>query len=198
MKNQAEVKVTPLINEPQLLREMFSKQEARQMLDEKLIEWEAVKQKIIDEELDPIFKRIDKIQDSFSKWFWFTALKMLFLPKPYREAIRHISRLKRLRALSSNSSKSQAFANFGHKLQLAREVPISTLHHFERLKRTGSRSVSLCPFHNEKTPSFTLYPDNSFHCFSCGAHGRDSVDFFRLLNGVDFKTAVTALAGGVL
>ena len=40
------------------------------------------------------------------------------------------------------------------------------------LKRRGSTLVGLCPFHNEKTPSFTVYPDNqSFYFFGCGDGG---------------------------
>ena len=40
------------------------------------------------------------------------------------------------------------------------------------LKRRGKNLVGLCPFHNEKTPSFTVYPESeSFYCFGCGAGG---------------------------
>ena len=43
---------------------------------------------------------------------------------------------------------------------------------YVRLKRAGSNVVGLCPFHNEKTPSFTVFPQtNSFYCFGCGAGG---------------------------
>ena len=44
----------------------------------------------------------------------------------------------------------------------------------------GRNRVGLCPFHSEKTPSFTIYPDNqSFYCFGCGAGG-DVVTFIRI------------------
>ena len=40
------------------------------------------------------------------------------------------------------------------------------------LKRAGSNMKGLCPFHSEKSPSFTVYPSsNSFYCFGCGAGG---------------------------
>ncbi len=40
------------------------------------------------------------------------------------------------------------------------------------------RNISLrCPFHSEHTPSFVLYPDNSFHCFGCKANGQGAIDF---------------------
>jgi DNA primase len=42
----------------------------------------------------------------------------------------------------------------------------------------SNRNVSIrCPFHNEKTPSFILYPDNSFHCFGCNKNGQGAIDF---------------------
>ena len=47
------------------------------------------------------------------------------------------------------------------------------------LKRAGSNLRGLCPFHSEKSPSFTVYPqDNSFYCFGCGAGG-DVITFIK-------------------
>lgn len=62
------------------------------------------------------------------------------------------------------------------------------------LKRRGSTLVGLCPFHNEKTPSFTVYPDTqSFYCFGCGAGG-DAVGFIRRIENLDYIDAVKLLA----
>jgi len=62
------------------------------------------------------------------------------------------------------------------------------------LKRRGSTLVGLCPFHNEKTPSFTVYPDTqSFYCFGCGAGG-DAVGFIRRIENLDYVDAVKLLA----
>ena len=62
------------------------------------------------------------------------------------------------------------------------------------LKRRGSTSVGLCPFHNEKTPSFTVYNDTqSFYCFGCGAGG-DAVTFLKKIENLDYMDAVKLLA----
>ena len=62
------------------------------------------------------------------------------------------------------------------------------------LKRRGRYSVGLCPFHGEKTPSFTLYPDTaSFYCFGCGAAG-DVITFIRRIENLDYLDAVKFLA----
>ncbi len=63
-----------------------------------------------------------------------------------------------------------------------------------RLTRRGRELVGLCPFHKEKTPSFTVVEDKGFyHCFGCGAHGT-AVDFVMNLEGVGFSEAITRLA----
>ena len=62
------------------------------------------------------------------------------------------------------------------------------------LKRRGKTLVGLCPFHNEKTPSFTVYPDTrSFYCFGCGAGG-DVISFVRRVENLDYIEAVRQVA----
>ncbi len=62
------------------------------------------------------------------------------------------------------------------------------------LKRRGKNLVGLCPFHNEKTPSFTIYPDNgSFYCFGCGVGG-DVITFTGLIENLDYVESVKYLA----
>lgn len=62
------------------------------------------------------------------------------------------------------------------------------------LKRAGSRLKGLCPFHNEKTPSFTVYPaDNSFYCFGCGIGG-NAITFIRQIEHLDYPDAIEFLA----
>ena len=61
------------------------------------------------------------------------------------------------------------------------------------LKRRGKNLVGLCPFHNEKTPSFTVYPETqSYYCFGCGAGG-ECVNFIRGVEHLDFTEAVRFL-----
>ncbi len=63
-----------------------------------------------------------------------------------------------------------------------------------RLKKTGRNYVGLCPFHSEKTPSFTVSADKQiFHCFGCG-EGGDVFRFVMKHQGLDFTEAVVTLA----
>src|SRR5947208_3409764 len=66
---------------------------------------------------------------------------------------------------------------------------------YVRLKRSsGSRYVGLCPFHQEKTPSFTVNGQLQFyHCFGCGAHG-DVFKFVMEMDRLTFPEAVRAVA----
>ena len=62
------------------------------------------------------------------------------------------------------------------------------------MKRTGSRWTGLCPFHNEKTPSFSVSPqDGFFKCFGCG-EGGDIFTFVQKIDNVDFMDAMQQLA----
>ncbi|MFN3449895.1 MAG: CHC2 zinc finger domain-containing protein, partial [Roseococcus sp.] len=61
-----------------------------------------------------------------------------------------------------------------------------------RLSKSGRNWKGLCPFHNEKTPSFYVYED-SFHCFGCGAHG-DAFAWLMRCEGLGFMEAVERLA----
>ncbi len=64
-----------------------------------------------------------------------------------------------------------------------------------KLTRRGREHSGLCPFHNEKTPSFTLNEDKGFyHCFGCGAHG-DVIGFVMQTESLSFPEAVERLAG---
>ena len=62
------------------------------------------------------------------------------------------------------------------------------------LKRAGSNFTGLCPFHSEKTPSFTVFPaTQNYYCFGCGAGG-DVVTFVMNTEGLDYPAAIEFLA----
>jgi DNA primase len=68
---------------------------------------------------------------------------------------------------------------------------------YVQLKKGGANYMGLCPFHNEKSPSFTVSPTKQFyHCFGCGAHGT-SIGFLIEYSGMGFVDAVKELAQGV-
>lgn len=65
---------------------------------------------------------------------------------------------------------------------------------YVNLKRRGKNLVGLCPFHSEKTPSFTVYPEyGSFYCFGCGVGG-DVFTFTGLIENLDYMESIKLLA----
>ena len=65
---------------------------------------------------------------------------------------------------------------------------------YVHLKRNGSNYVGLCPFHSEKTPSFSVSPSKQmYYCFGCGAGG-NAYTFVMEYDNVEFKEAVEILA----
>ena len=78
---------------------------------------------------------------------------------------------------------------------LRQRVPLSdVVGRRVKLIRKGRRHSGLCPFHAEKTPSFSVVDDDGFyHCFGCGAHG-DAISFLREMDGLEFMEAVERLA----
>ncbi|MCZ6522639.1 MAG: DNA primase, partial [Alphaproteobacteria bacterium] len=77
--------------------------------------------------------------------------------------------------------------------ELRARVPLAgTIGRSLRLVKRGREHVALCPFHNEKTPSFTINEDKGFyHCFGCGEHG-DVIGFLMQNEGLAFPEAVEA------
>lgn len=79
--------------------------------------------------------------------------------------------------------------------QLRQSNPIENIMSpYTTLTRRGHNYVCLCPFHSEKTPSCTVYPEtSSFYCFGCGAGG-DVITFVRMMENLDYMEAVKFLA----
>ena len=70
----------------------------------------------------------------------------------------------------------------------------SVISPYVELKRRGRNLVGLCPFHNEKTPSFTVYTEKgNYHCFGCSAGG-DVITFVMQIENLDYPEAVRKLA----
>lgn len=71
---------------------------------------------------------------------------------------------------------------------------VDIISQYVRLKRSGRNFFGLCPFHNEKSPSFSVSPDKQiFHCFGCGAGG-NVFTFLTKIEGINFVEAVQMLA----
>lgn len=71
--------------------------------------------------------------------------------------------------------------------------PVKVINIYVRLRKAGARHIGLCPFHAEKTPSFSLSANGLWHCFGCGKGG-DVFTFVELIEELDFREAKRKLA----
>jgi len=131
--------------------------------------------------------------DEFAGWFAKEWLKASDAAK-IAELEAKVAYFKRLLSISSDGP-----SDWDRIVTLARETPILDIVGSDcRLRRSGKSYVAKCPLHEERTPSFHIYPDQgTFHCFGCGAHG-DVITYTMLRNQLNFKGAVQMLAGGRL
>lgn len=144
---------------------------------------------------------VDKSQeDPFTKWFFINWSKYedgIALKKVYQDIKRfkdykvyfEKKRVKELLRFSDTKETEKTkynidkmFAREGLLIDIALSTGLA-------IKRAGTSYKALCPFHKEKTPSFALYPDNWFHCFSCQKHG-NFIDFLMHVKGIEFKEAL--------
>jgi len=80
---------------------------------------------------------------------------------------------------------------------LARVDVVDVVGRYVQLRKGGANLLGLCPFHQEKSPSFTVSPAKQFyHCFGCGAHG-SAITFLMAHTGASFPDTVQSLAGTV-
>jgi DNA primase len=74
---------------------------------------------------------------------------------------------------------------------------VDVVQRYVQLRKAGANYVGLCPFHNEKTPSFSVSPTKQFyHCFGCGAHG-NAIGFLMAYASMGYVDAVKDLASQV-
>ena len=80
---------------------------------------------------------------------------------------------------------------------LSRVDVVDVVGRYVQLRKGGANLLGLCPFHQEKSPSFTVSPSKQFfHCFGCGAHG-SAIGFLMQHSGASFQEAVRSLASTV-
>lgn len=90
--------------------------------------------------------------------------------------------------------QSKHLTDFKEKIDIAKKIDIvEIIGTYVELKKSGDRYIGLCPFHNEKTPSLTVFVNgNNYHCFGCSAHG-STINFLMDFEGLTFRQTVEVL-----
>lgn len=164
--------------------------EAKAVISEKITEWEEER----DEFSDTIKKKLTVVKYNSApenQWFWRAVIKAIDGVK-LLEIEQHIERLKRLLMVVKGRKLKGRLTE--EQIQQARAAPIENLIS-QPLRKCGKTLVGLCPLHNERHPSFYIYPEtNSCWCYGCN-QGGDAINFIKLLHGYQFKEAVQYLIG---
>jgi len=164
--------------------------EAKKVIPEKIAELEE-KRKEIAEVIKKKLTIIKHKSASENQWFWREVVKV-WEGQELLKVDGYIAKLKRLLLIARGKVPKGQLTE--EEIQQALAVPIETILN-QPLRKSGKAFVGLCPFHNEKHPSFYIYPEtNSCWCYGCN-QGGDVINFVRLLHGYSFKEAVQYLIG---
>ncbi len=167
--------------------------EAKKIIPQKIKECkEEIKKR--EQEIGAALNEIYALEtDEFSERFGEEVIKMHMMPV-LNKLERDLFKLERLKCLIRPKKAMNKRIEFGAKIDNAKKFPIEELARNKlAIKSRGRNFISLCPLHNEKTPSFYIYPEtNRFYCFGCQEKG-DVINLTMVLYGVEFKEAVEML-----
>jgi hypothetical protein len=180
--------LTPRFSDKELL-DIFP--EAKVMIPEMIKEWQEKR----DQKVKSISQQLglirNKVKDQFSRWFWREWIKQTEI-RELLEIDNHLSRLHwQLAIVQNRPLKGQITPGL---IQQALAVPIENVLR-QTFRRSGRNLIGLCPLHEEKHPSFFIYPEtNTCWCYGCN-QGGNIINLIRLMHGYSFKEAVHFLAG---
>lgn len=163
--------------------------EAKNVINPKISEWMEEREQLV-KKIKSMLMQIRMIKDDFSR-----DLQKYWLKLTYGEELlkidKQISRLRHLLSVAKGRPPSKGGVT-EEMVELALSVPIENVISLE-LKKSGNKLVGLCPLHNEKSPSFFVYPEsNSFYCYGCGVGG-NVINLIKLLHDFNFIEAVKFL-----
>jgi hypothetical protein len=169
--------------------------ELRQAVEKMKIDLRVVVEKTIEREYSDEPEK-DKLLNALWDWLWFVMshddiaeLKRLASQmRNLRMALRYA------RSLAGVDEKKYKNGYSPEQIQDADDVSVVDFVD-AKVRVTGSKIITRCPFHDEKTGSFVIYSDNSWHCFGCQAHGMGAIDFIKKKYNFNFVDAVKYLLG---
>ena len=163
--------------------------EVKEIIPEKLAEAKKEQAKLEDY-ITRYLEMINSDPSSLSR-FWMAELMKLDQGKKLVEFDQRIAELRRY--IYPKPTFENGYQDYD--IEQARGVPVDQLVG-GTIRQSGNRVFAFCPFHQEKTPSFCIYEENSWYCFGCGVSGANAIDFVMKRDKKDFKEAVFHLIGG--
>jgi hypothetical protein len=165
--------------------------EARKVVGSKIKEWKQISENARltnNRALEIIKLRVNEK----NRWFWENVVKYTF--STIQEMIEADKHIRRLQWTLPTKKQATGIKKWKDQLERARTKDIALIAQSYGLsmKKTGRTYKLLCPKHNEKTPSFHIYPPTHYVCFGCGIKG-DVISFVQLIDNCTFKEAIIKL-----
>lgn len=169
------------------LSEIFP--EAQKIIPEKIQEWEQERGELVETIKQKLTIIKHTANDEISYWFWREWVKITDGHELFK-IDGHIIRLKRLSLVTKHRFTKDYVTE--EQIQQALAIPIESLID-QPLRKSGVTLIGLCPFHEEKHPSFYIYPEtNSCWCYGCN-QGGNTIKLVQLLHGLSFKETIKYL-----
>jgi hypothetical protein len=161
------------------------------IIKEKMSDWQKDAMKVEERIRSRLEELYQVTADEFSIWFGEHFIKILLFPE-YERCKSNIIRLRR--NLLSLKMTGTGIVTNEERVEKARQYPIYEMAKYRLLLREcgKDRYLANCPFHEDKSPSFYLYPTNTFHCFGCQENG-DVIKLTMHLHGISFREAIKLL-----
>jgi len=163
-----------------------SKKKEIELIEEMDNEWiREQRMKYLEEELPKAYVRIqewERCKQKMGEWFMFEN-EMGKARGKYKHSYTEYGALR-----GGNNGDEGMFSE--EVIQRCREVRVESLIDSKIINAGNGRLKCLCPFHEEKTPSFVIYSDNSWFCFSCRVSGRNAITFVIRKYNFSFPKAV--------
>lgn len=144
--------------------------------------------KIKPKEKKAAFARWMMLNNEEFSYLWILA--QVWLYRYYEKLDRFEKKKKKWKTFLLSNRKDGGITE--GQIEDARNYPIEDLID-TRVWVFANRKKAACPFHQETKPSFIIYPDNSWHCFGCQAHGNNAIDFIMQRDKIGFREAVRRL-----
>ena len=168
--------------------------EAKEIIPAKTREWQDKEKQLI-EKFKGILREI-KNEDKKDRLFWIFLFKDIYEAN-LKKIRRHIYRLNFY--LYDEKEDKGRITITPYQIEKARQMPILDVFYSLYdgvIRRSGKNYSCLCPFHEERNPSFYIYPDtNTFYCFGCAKSG-DVINLVEEMKNLNFKQAIDFLLKG--
>ena len=163
--------------------------EARSYIEDRLVYYRALRGWLEKQKVELLILLAERgLSEDLEEFFLFLIALYVDIPLIWVN-----KEIRRLEGYLPEKRKNKTSNKFIDVDEIKKRVDIvEVVSDYVNLKRVGKAYIGRCPFHDDRHPSFAVYPDGYYKCFGCGASG-DVIDFIMQIRGCDFREALEIL-----